>query len=695
MSTQKHILIVSLLLAVLTVAVFWQVTQCDFVGLDDPAYVTRKWEVQGGITMQAIRWAFTTLDAEFWHPLTWLSHMLDVQFFGLDPRWHHLTNLIFHVANTLLLFLALHRMTKALWQSAFVAALFALHPLHVESVVWVAERKDVLSAFFWMLTMGAYALYVERPGPLRYLLVLLSFVLGLMAKPMLITLPFALLLIDYWPLPRLRPSNALEGIANGDKGESRKKHPRTRNATTQIKAFHYQRRSSIGFMLLEKIPLFFLTVLFGYLTYIAQKRGPMGSAGQAPLAERVGNAFISYVAYAWKMLYPSNLGVFYPDRISLPFWQVLGSVFIILFIGFIAVRLAKRAPYFLVGWFWYVGTLVPVIGFVKIGSHSMADRYTYIPLIGLFIMAVWGLPDLLAKWRYRKEVLVASSVLIVLCFSSITWIQIGYWKNSLRLFDHAVKVTDSNYVALFSRGHAYADLGNYHRAFEDYNKSIEINPMFDIAYLNRGKVHADLSNYKQALADYDRALEINPNYAEAYSNRGVAYAALGKYQQTIEDETRAVNMNPQLAEAYYNRGTTYSVLGSFSLAIADYNKALEINPRYATAYLNRGAAYAALGKYDQAIADYDRALEANPRYAKAYSNRGAAYAALSKHNQAIADYDTALHLNSNYAEAYFNRAASYNRLGKKKEEFQDLQAAARLGHRDGIRILSKLKEEGS
>ena len=613
MSKKKQILLICIFLTTATLIAFWQVNQCDFVIYDDARYVTENSPVQNGLTMEGIRWAFTTLYAEFWHPLTWLSHMLDVQLFGLEPRWHHLTNLLFHIANTLLLFLVFHRMTNAFWQSAFVAALFALHPLRVESVAWVAERKDVLSTFFWMLTLGAYVYYVERPGLQRYLAVLLFFVLGLMAKPLLVTLPFALLLLDYWPLQRFAPKKSAQEIRtevnksraeDKRKGKSRKKHPAEGAVKVEKPSDNKYQWPLIRPLLREKIPLFALTVLSSILAYIAEQRGgSVGSMEDFPLSDRIANAFVSYILYIGKMIWPSHLAVYYPYPGFRPIWQVVGVVFLFIAVILLVIRAVKRFPYLAVGWLWYVGTLVPVIGIVQLGSHAMADRYTYIPLIGLFIMAAWGVPDLLKGWRYRKATLFLSSALSLSCLFMATWTQVGYWRNSITLFEHAFKVTDHTSTVYKNRGTAYGSIGNYKQAVEDLDKAIELDPKYAVAYNNRAGVYGSLGNYKQAIEDCDKAIELNPKYAEAYNNRGNGYARLGNYRRAIEDCDKAIELNPKYAEAYNSRGNGYARLGNYRRAIEDYNKALEINPKYPVAYNNRAGAYWSLGNYRQAIED--------------------------------------------------------------------------------------------
>jgi tetratricopeptide (TPR) repeat protein len=619
-ATQHKILIPILIcvaLAILTVITFWSLKDCGFINLDDNHYVYENAYVQSGLNWNSIGQTFSSelvKTSGNWHPLTWLSLMLDYQVFGLNPQGYHLINLLFHVMNIILLFLIFRRMTKSLWPSAFVAALFAIHPLHVESVAWIAERKDVLSTFFWMLTLGAYSYYVESPGFRRYCFVFLFFALGLMAKPMLVTLPFVLLLLDYWPLQRfqeIKPDHKIQ----------------KETLETKTPADPEYKWSLIYPLLWEKVPLFVLAILSSIVTYIAQQSsGAVQSIKVLSLSSRIGNAFVSYIVYIGKMIWPNNLAVFYPySRLLVP-WQVLGTVLLLIAITMAVFWKVKRSPYLATGWLWYSGTLVPVIGIVQVGGQVMAERYTYIPLIGLFIMVAWGVPDLLKKWKYRKAILLTLSVLSILFLSIITWTQVGYWQNNFTLYDHTLKVTDYNWPIYNFRGFAYSTIGNYRQAIEDYGRAIEIKPDYAEAYINRGVAYSTIGNYRQAIEDYGRAIEIKPDYAEAYINRGNTYNGLGNYRQAIEDLNRAITIKPDFAEAYINRGNTYNGLGNYRQAIEDYGRAIEIKPGYyAEAYNNRGAVYSALGNYGQAIEDYGRAIEIKPDYVQAYINRALVY----------------------------------------------------------------------
>jgi protein O-mannosyl-transferase len=661
MPKNKHVLIISLFLILATAIAFGQVGNHGFVDYDDNEYVAENRHIRDGITVEGLRWAFTTGHASNWHPLTWISHMLDVQFFGLRAHFHHLTNLLIHIANVLLVFLVFRRMTKALWQSAFVAALFALHPLHVESVAWIAERKDVLSTFFGMLTLAAYGYYAEKPRLKSYLAVLAFFALGLTAKPMLVTLPFVLLLLDYWPLERFGKNESTQAVqitAKGPAPSFRKKgkpgkQPPKITVEMDKPAGHRFQWALIYPLVLEKIPLFILAALSCAATYIAQKSG--GTVAPFEVftpGMRISNAFVSYLIYMGKTIWPNNLAVYYPHPGLRPSGQVLGAILFLALVSFAVVVKAKRYPYLLVGWLWFTGTLVPVIGFVQVGGQALADRYTYIPSIGLFIMAAWGIPEIFKRRRYGKELLAVSSVLCLLCFLILTWIQTGYWRDSITLFDHALNVTENNAPMHNNRGNVLHSVGNYTGAIGDFNRAIEINPSFAAAYNGRGLAYHRMGNNMRSIEDFDRALEINPRYAGAYNSRGLAYYSMRSYSRSIEDFDKAIRIDKELAPAYNNRGNARDCLGDRNGAVEDFNRAIEINPEYADAYNNRGIAYEGMGNHVRAINDFDRAIAINPGYTQAYYNRGSVQASLGNEKQALEDMKTAAGLGYEDAKNY-------------------------------------------
>jgi tetratricopeptide (TPR) repeat protein len=647
-------LIICLSLVLLTIIIFSPIKDCGFINFDDDIYLYENAHLQSWLNWKSIGHAFSFYFSN-WHPLTWLSWMLDYSIFGLNPFGYHLVNLLLHIFNTVLLFLILWRMTGALWPSAFVAALFAIHPLHVESVAWISERKDVLSTFFWMLTLGAYSYYVEHREWKIYVLVILFFALGLMSKSMLVTLPFVLLLLDFWPLWRFsetRPSLQIPAAEIKQEVSAKKKKSRKKDAekaAASIKASEIVKPAVPEFkwsliypLLLEKVPLFVLAILSSIVTYVAQQKGgAVRSVEALSPVDRIGNAFVSYIAYIFKMILPANLAVFYPHPGNVVWWQVLGAIVVLLAITFFVISRFKKSPYLASGWFWYLGTLVPVIGVVQVGAQAMADRYTYIPLIGLFIMVAWGIAEISQKWNYRREILVSLSALIIFILSILTWKQVGYWQNSITLYDHTLKVTENNALIHNNRGFAYYVLGDYRQAVADYSSAITIKPDYVTAYHNRGIAYGELGNYSQAIKDYNRVIEMKPAYAEAYYNRGLAYNGSGNYKQAIEDYTKAIAIRPDYAMAYNSRGNAYFDLGNQQEAIADYSRAIEMKPDDADAYFNRGNTCVHLGDYKRAISDYSRAIEIRQDYTGAYKNRGIAYIKSGNNDLAVNDFKTA------------------------------------------------------
>ena len=629
----KKSLIISIYFALVVSAllVFWQVRNFDFVNYDDNDYVYANPHVLNGLTAGTVWWAFTTGYAANWHPLTWLSLTLDRQLFGPNPAGFHLTNLFFHIANTLLLFLVLKQMTKAIWQSAFVAAAFALHPMHVESVAWIAERKDVLSTFFWILAMLAYMRYVKQPGAARYLLVLLIFALGLMAKPMLVTLPVVLLLLDYWPLNRLMPQTV--AVAG------RQKH---KSAPAADKNPTFYR------IIIEKVPFFVLSVISSIITFLVQRSGgAVRDIDALSLNNRIANTFLSYVRYIGKMFWPQNLAIFYPfDVIRIPFWQIAACAFLVLGISIFVVRIGHNQRYLSLGWFWYLGTLVPVIGIVQVGSHAMADRYTYIALIGLFIIIAWGLPELLAKWIYRKTALGVSMVIILTTLGICAHRQTSYWKNSVTIFSHTIEVTQNNWLAHNNLGNAYTRLGRDNEAIDAYKQALNINPNLTEARTNLGIVYSKLGRDNEAIEAFKQALKIKPDYADAHYSLGIAYAVLSRWSEAIDAFKQAIKINPEYADAHYNLGLAYSNLGRSTEAIDAYQQTIKINPNYAKAYNNLGAVYVNLHRYTEAIDTFKQAIRIKPDYEGAYLNLGVAYLAIGDKNSAMAEYNILKSLNS-------------------------------------------------
>jgi len=718
-------LIISFLLVVITVAVFWQVSSFDFVHFDDNTYVYDNAYVQSGLNWNSIKRASSFELAEksrFWHPVTWLSLMLDYQIFGLNPHGYHLINLLFHVINTVLLFLIFHRMTKTLWQSAFVACLFAIHPLHVESVAWIAERKDVLSTFFWMLTMGAYNYYVECPGFRRYFLVLLFFILGLMTKPMLVTLPFVLLLLDYWPLQRFQKIKAYQEIkdevfksvsSDKQKEKSKEQHAVRESLEAKKPADPEYKWALIYPLLREKVPLFVLAILSSIVTYIAQHIiGFVQSIEAFPLSVRIGNAFISYITYIGKTVWPSNLAVFYPHPEFLLPWQAFGSVLLLIAVTLAVFRMIKRSPYLATGWFWYTGTLIPVIGLVQIGDFAMADRYTYIPLIGLFIVVAWGVPELLKKWRYRKEALFTLSALSILCLCIITWLQVGYWQNSLTLFARALSVTKNNALIESNMGAALAEQGKFGEAIGHYQEALRIKPNDCEARYNLANALARQGKMEEAVSHYAGILQTQPDAAAVHNNMGIALSQLGRTDEAIVHFREAIRMKPDFqdagsnletalmgqtrtkepvpekvaiqpadpnsAEGQLRTGLSLFQEGKADEAIPRFEEALRLNPNLVAAHVSLGLIMAQKRNLDKAIDHFRKALKIKPDIAETHNSLGVALTYKGALDEAIEHFETALKINPRFAKAHNSLAVALAQKGRRDEAISHLRKALQL-----------------
>jgi tetratricopeptide (TPR) repeat protein len=693
-SIQGKSLIICLFLIAITLSVFWQVQNHDFVNIDDPQYVSDNPYVKNGLSASGVIWAFTTVRAANWHPLTWLSHMLDYQLYGMNPGRHHLTSLLFHLANSVLLFLLLSRMTGAVWRSAFVAALFALHPLHVESVAWVSERKDVLSTFFWILTMWMYFLYVERPGPTRYMLALFSFALGLMAKPMLVTLPCVLLLLDYWPLERFRlgPSTDDTLATNGaPKGQG----------------------SPFFRLFLEKTPFFALAAASSIVTFIVQRSAGAVTVDLYPLKIRIANGLVSYASYMGKMIWPRSLVVFYlhPGK-SLPVWHAVGAGLLLVCLSIAVIRAAREHRYLVVGWLWYLGTLVPVIGLVQVGTQAMADRYTYVPLIGLFIIVAWGIFDLLRGYRHGKVALALSAGLLLFSLATCTQLQVRYWQNSATLFQHALTINAENYLAHNNLGAALMKQGKIEEGSSHYIRALEINPNYGLAHSNLGGYLLGLGKVEEAMHHCSEAVRLNPRSPEAQNHFGLALALQGRFEEAAVHYSEALRSRPEYSQAHRNLGLALEQLGRRQEALSHYTEALRFKPDFVDAHLDLASALAdqgnvreafdhyqaALkirpddagihnnfatflaqqGKTEQAIAQYSRALEIRPDFAEVYSNLGSVFKQQGKLDKAIAYYRKALEIKPNQAEAHNNLGVLLAKGGRLREAISHYSEALRL-----------------
>jgi protein O-mannosyl-transferase len=530
--------VVSILLILASFCIYLQVQDHEFTDWDDTIYCCLEIYADG-LNIENVKWAFTTFATAHWFPVTFLSHLLDFQLYGLHAKGHHLTTLVLHIVNVVILLIILSRMTGKLWQSAFVAAMFAFHPLNVESVAWAAERQNILSTLFWLLTMWVYMHYVKKPSIKRYSLVFLFFLFGLMSKPMLVTLPFVLLLLDYWPLRRF-------------------KFEEVKLDSNKISENHSAKKSEALRIVLEKIPLFILTIGFSILTFIVQKRfGEEGNYTEAlTFPRRFINAVVSYIEYLKKMIYPENLAFFYPHPGDTT-WKVILCGVALVGITIISIRLIRKAPYFSVGWFWYLGTLVPVIGFVGVAGGwpgaVMSDRYAYVPLIGIFIIIAWGIPELISKWRYKKQVLSVSAGIIICTLLITTWKQVSHWKNTITIFKHTIKVTNKKY------------------------------PNLSIVHNNLGiALFAEQKN-EEAISNFRIAIKLLPNEMKAHYNLGIALVAESEIEEAISHYKMAIKLKPYFTDAHYNLGVILLQKREVKEAIHHFRETLRLRPSFVEA----------------------------------------------------------------------------------------------------------------
>jgi tetratricopeptide (TPR) repeat protein len=648
------------LLAGIVWIAFGQTLHHDFVNYDDGPYVSSNPRIINGLTPGNVQWAFTHIHAANWHPLTTISHMLDCQLYGLHPWGHHLTNILLHAAAVILLFLALWRLTTNMWASAFVAALFAIHPVRVESVAWVAERKDVLSGVFFMLTLLAYARYArsDRFSWGRYTTVLVLFALGLMCKPTLITLPFVLLLLDYWPLGRVRsqPPARQSGYGGG--------------AWSVIRG-----------LILEKVPLLVLSAASCVATILAQKEA-FAPIRAIPLQERLANAVVAYVEYMGQAIYPAHLAVLYPySEGGLSVAKVILALLFLLIVSVIFFLSRKTYPFALTGWLWFVGMLVPMIGIVQVGSQPRADRYTYLPEIGLYILVTWGAIELLKSWRHKREVLTIAALVIVGVFVTLSYFQTSYWLNSETLWRHTLDVTSRNYIARNNLAGTLLERGQLNEAIANYREALEIKPDAAPVQSNLGNALLRDGQVEEAVVHLQKALQIDPAYAEAYNYMGNALMKKGQAGEAIRYYQKAVQLNTSYADPYNNLGVAFLRNGQVDQAIASYKKAVTINPGSAEMQYNLGNALAREGNWAEAIACYQAALSAerdSVKAAKIRNNLGAALERLGKSDEALEQFSQAVQINGNYPEAHCNLGRMLAQLGRRDEAVAHLREALRL-----------------
>ncbi len=577
-SPQKRNTILCLLLIVVTLALYNPVNQHPFVNYDDPGYVTDNAHVHAGLTWDTIKWAFTTTEQANWHPLTWISHALDYQLFHSNPAGHHFDNLLLHALSAVVLFLVLVYGTGRVGPSFFVAALFALHPINVESVAWISERKNVLSTLIFFLAIGAYGWYAAKPSWQRYLSVFVLFGLGLMAKPMVITLPCVLLLLDYWPLARVG-------------------------------------KTSVAKLIVEKLPLFALAAGSALMTMSAQQAGgAMRSTVQFSLSTRLANAIVAYAMYLWKMIWPIRLAPMYPHPgESLAGWQIVLSALVLLAItAVVLIRREKR--YLAMGWFWFLGTLVPVIGLVQVGDQAMADRYAYIPLVGIFVMIAFGVADLAdaKKLGFKPRLIAGACILAALSF--LTYRQLGYWSSSYELWSHTLAITQNNFVAEDNMGGALLLLDKPDEAHTHFEAAARINPHDPMSHSNLGVYLQEHNQLRGAVEEYRSAIQMTSDpalLASTYANLGAAYRDLGDDAKARESYDESLRMNPDQFNAYLGLGRLLERQGKLDEAIANYSRSVQIRPTE-SGFLRLGHAAEMKGRRQDAISAYQQALQLNP-----------------------------------------------------------------------------------
>ena len=606
---------------------YGQVLRHEFINFDDDTYVTENPRVLEGLTWSGVRWAFTTTAEGNWHPLTWLSHMLDVQIFGAWPGGHHGTSVALHAANAILLFLALLHMSGASGPSALVAALFAIHPLRAESVAWVAERKDVLSGSFWMATLLAYSWYARRPGPWRYTAVFAAFTAGLLAKPMLVTLPGVFLLLDFWPLKRLE-------ITRGRETGS----------------------ASLAGRILEKLPLILVAAASSAITIVAQRRGGTTSTLDAvPLAARVANGAVSYILYLWKAVVPAGLAIFYPHPSlygrAVPLLPGILAGAVLIAATLLVLRGARSRPFLATGWLWYLGTLVPVIGIVQVGRQAMADRYTYIPLVGIYVAAAWALRELVVRRpRLLRPVLGAISVVLGSLMVA-TWLQVAHFRDGVTLYGRALEVTADNYLAHNNLGVTLAGKGRLEEASSEYEAALRIKPDYPEAHNNLGTVLKKQGRLSEAEEHFKTAIGLRPDFEEPHANLGNVHLAQGDLARARAQYAAALRIRPDNPGALLGLGTLLVREGDLEGAARRFEEAVRLAPWQAETRKNLGIVRMMQGRLDEAVAEYRAALLSRPEDPDLHSDLGILYTRMGRMADAEAEITRALGLKPDHAAA--------------------------------------------
>ncbi len=646
------------------IGVYWQVRSHPFVRYDDLAYVADNPHVRAGFTVENVKWAFTSREQANWHPLTWLSHMLDCQLFGPDEAGcHHLVNLLLHAVNAALLYFVLARITGTFWRASLVAALFALHPLQVESVAWIAQRKTLLSTLFGLLCLHAYVAHCRRRGYWWYVVSLLMLVLGLMAKPMLVTIPMLLLVLDHWPLKRVSGVSRELAVPVGQRSPSPNPSPRGRGM-------------GFGALVAEKIPMLLVVVVVSAVTFLVQHGG--GAVGSVPFGHRLATIVTAYVRYVGKTFWPANLAVLYPNHPDM--WhagQVGGAIALLLAVSAV-VFVLRRRRYLTVGWLWFAGTLVPVIGIVQIGEHSMADRYMYVPFVGLLIMVVWGAADFCGRHeRARLAIAVAAAAWVVAC-GCLTAVQAGTWRDSETLFRHAIAVTAGNHSLHKMLGDVLRRRGRADEAVEHYGQALQIKYDFADAHTNLGAVLHDDGRFDEALHHLRRAVRLDPRLFEAHVNLGITLHAQGQTDNAAAHYATALQLAPDNADAHYNLGVLQHQLERLDDAIRSYEQALRAHPTDAEAHNNLGVALSAQGRDQRAIGHFRQALALNDQHTEAHYNLGNTLSGLGRVEKAIVHYEAALRLDPESFQTHANLAVALETLERWEDAIDHWRTAVRL-----------------
>ncbi len=618
--TRYRLALIILALLLLILAVYWNVQYFEFIDFDDGTYITENIQIQSGFKSDAILWAFQDIHTGCWHPLTWLSHMLDYNLFRMNAGGHHWTNVLFHAANTIILFVMLFKMTSALWRSAFVAAMFALHPMHVESVTWVSERKDVLSTFFMFLTIVCYLYYLNKRLLSRYAFMLFCYSLSLLSKPMTVTLPFALILLDYWPLKRFT-------LTKDD-------------------------RNKMWRLIYEKTPLFFMSFSSIFITFwAAVKTNNLTPLHVLPMSTRIANIFISYAQYIKKAIIPNDMAIFYPYVNDYSWLSVGLSTTLLTGISVISIRFAKQYPFLLIGWLWFLGVLIPVIGLTQNGAQSIADRYTYVSYIGIFIMGAWGLSELFQRFRFRASILSIPAFFMLSILVVQSWKQVQYWENSETIFRHAIEVTEKNYIAETALATYLIKKGNYDAAAKCLQKALLINPGYENIYSAIGSIMVIQQRYDEALTQFHKALALKANNPDLYFNLGGAYYALKRTDEALNSYRKAISLRPDHIEARKNLGIILSKDGKLDAAIGQFQEVLRIKPNDADILNNLGIALSQKGKYIEAEKYFLSAIHNNPRDPVFHVNMGITLSAQGRLSEADSYFRKALHLDPGNGKA--------------------------------------------